>query len=112
MDSFFEEVAAFQSDRNADVRKFVVGFIEEACRRDHEMLPRLLPNIQLLIQDQSIAVFKRVIQAASQVSAKIQVLILLLYINGYIRTLQVQLFGIHLTRDFFPSDLRGQFTRS
>lgn len=30
LDSFFEEVAAFQKDRNADVRKFVVGFIEEA----------------------------------------------------------------------------------
>lgn len=30
LDSFFEEVAAFQTDRNSDVRKFVVGFIEEA----------------------------------------------------------------------------------
>lgn len=37
LDSFFEEVAAFQTDRNSDVRKFVVGFIEEAwwvCGRD------------------------------------------------------------------------------
>ena len=30
LDSFFEDVAAFQKDRNSDVRKFVVGFIEEA----------------------------------------------------------------------------------
>lgn len=30
LDVFFEEIVAFQNDRNAEVRKFVVGFIEEA----------------------------------------------------------------------------------
>lgn len=30
LDAFYEEIVAFQNDRNADVRKFVVGFIEEA----------------------------------------------------------------------------------
>lgn len=63
---FFEEVAAFQTDRNSDVRKFVVGFIEEACKKDVAMLPRLVPNIQILLADSAIAVVKRVIQAAAQ----------------------------------------------
>lgn len=66
LDSFFEEVAAFQTDRNSDVRKFVVGFIEEACKKDVAMLPRLVPNIQILLADSAIAVVKRVIQAAAQ----------------------------------------------
>ncbi|KAK7069039.1 hypothetical protein SK128_025268 [Halocaridina rubra] len=66
LDSFFEEVVAFQTDRNSDVRKFVVGFIEEACKKDVAMLPRLVPNIQLLLADSAIAVVKRVIQAAAQ----------------------------------------------
>ncbi|XP_042890478.1 symplekin-like isoform X2 [Penaeus japonicus] len=66
LDSFFEEVAAFQTDRNSDVRKFVVGFIEEACKKDVAMLPRLVPNIQLLLQDEGVAVVKRVVQAAAQ----------------------------------------------
>ncbi|KAK4296500.1 hypothetical protein Pmani_031010 [Petrolisthes manimaculis] len=66
LDSFFEEVAAFQTDRNSDVRKFVVGFIEEACKKDPGMLPRLVPNIQLLLADDAIAVVKRVVQSAAQ----------------------------------------------
>ncbi|XP_042217940.1 symplekin-like [Homarus americanus] len=66
LDSFFEEVAAFQNDRNSDVRKFVVGFIEEACKKDVAMLPRLVPNIQLLLNDEAVAVVKRVIQAVAQ----------------------------------------------
>ncbi|XP_071524729.1 symplekin isoform X1 [Panulirus ornatus] len=66
LDSFFEEVAAFQNDRNSDVRKFVVGFIEEACKKDVAMLPRLVPNIHLLLADNAVAVVKRVIQAVAQ----------------------------------------------
>ncbi|KAG0711695.1 Symplekin [Chionoecetes opilio] len=66
LDSFFEDVAAFQKDRNSDVRKFVVGFIEEACKKDVGMLPRLVPNMQLLVMDDAISVVKRVVQAVVQ----------------------------------------------
>ena len=41
LDNFLDEVLAFQTDRSQDVRKFVVGFIEEACRRDPELLPKV-----------------------------------------------------------------------
>ena len=30
LDSFNDEIVAFQTDRSADVRKYVVGFMEEA----------------------------------------------------------------------------------
>lgn len=66
LDSFFEDVAAFQKDRNSDVRKFVVGFIEEACKKDVAMLPRLVPNMQLLVLDEAVSVVKRVVQAVVQ----------------------------------------------
>ena len=41
LDNFLDEVMGFQKDRAQDVRKFVVGFIEEACKRDPEMLPKV-----------------------------------------------------------------------
>ncbi|XP_076061813.1 symplekin scaffold protein isoform X2 [Oratosquilla oratoria] len=66
LDSFYEEVAVFQTDRNSDVRKYVVGFIEEACKKDKEMLPRLIPNLQLLMADEAMVVVKRVVQASTQ----------------------------------------------
>ncbi|RXG54176.1 Symplekin [Armadillidium vulgare] len=56
LDAFYEEIVAFQNDRNADVRN----------KNDHAMLPRLVPNICLLLQDQAVSVVKRVVQAASQ----------------------------------------------
>ena len=30
LDNFLDEVLGFQNDRNVDVRKFIVGFVEEA----------------------------------------------------------------------------------
>lgn len=35
-------------------------------KKDPEMLPRLVPNIQLLQGDEAVAVVKRVVQAAAQ----------------------------------------------
>ena len=77
LDSFLEEVLAFQTDRSQEVRRFVVGFIEEACRKDTELLPKVgaggagddapclqvITNLQLMVGDQAVAVQKRVIQA-------------------------------------------------
>ena len=59
------------------VRKWVVGFIEDACRKDTELLPKVIfqthqfcniicqviANLQLMLGDQAVAVQKRVIQA-------------------------------------------------
>jgi len=67
LDNFLEEVLVFQTDRNADVRKFIVGFIEEACKKDWDLLPRTLPNLQILLADFAPQVLKRVIQAFNSV---------------------------------------------
>jgi len=41
LDNFLDEVLAFQTDRSQDVRKFVVGFIEDACTEPpSDILPR------------------------------------------------------------------------
>ena len=63
LDNFLDEVLAFQTDRSQDVRKFVVGFIEDACVKDAELLPKVIANLQLMLGDQSVIVQKRVIQA-------------------------------------------------
>jgi len=63
LDNFLDEVLAFQTDRSQDVRKFVVGFIEDACKKDTELLPKVIANLQLMLGDQAVQVQKRVIQA-------------------------------------------------
>ncbi|KAG8237774.1 hypothetical protein J437_LFUL017090 [Ladona fulva] len=65
LDNFLDEMLGFQNDRCADVRKFVVGFIEEACKRDPDVLPKVVGNLHMFLQDTSAAVQKRVIQVAS-----------------------------------------------
>ncbi|KAG8333354.1 hypothetical protein J6590_000498 [Homalodisca vitripennis] len=62
LDNFLDEMLAFLTDRNADVRKFIVGFIEEASKKDWDLLPRVLPSLQMLLTDSSPQVQKRVIQ--------------------------------------------------
>ena len=64
LDNFLDEIMGFQKDRSQDVRKFVVGFIEEACKKDPEILPDVIVNLQIMMEgDEPVAVQKRVIQA-------------------------------------------------
>ena len=63
LDNFLDEVMGFQKDRSQEVRKFVVGFIEEACKKDPDALPQVIANLQMLMSDSALAVQKRVIQA-------------------------------------------------
>ncbi|XP_058860789.1 symplekin-like [Acipenser ruthenus] len=44
-----------------EVRKFVIGFIEEACKRDNELLLKLIANLNMLLKDESVNVVKKVI---------------------------------------------------
>jgi symplekin len=62
LDSFFEEVVAFQQDTSVDVRKLVIGFIENACKRDSYLMTPSLPKLRyLLINDFNVNILKRVI---------------------------------------------------
>ncbi|XP_064484219.1 symplekin-like isoform X2 [Ornithodoros turicata] len=66
LDNFLDEMLAFQNDRVADVRRFVVGFIEEACKKDPEVFPKVLANLRMMFRDEQVAIQKRVIQAVTQ----------------------------------------------
>ncbi|XP_069117050.1 symplekin-like [Argopecten irradians] len=67
LDNFLDEMLAFQSDRTVEVRKFVISFMEEACKKDRELLPKILPCLQLLLEDENINIQKKVILVMSQV---------------------------------------------
>uniref|UniRef100_A0A8C1XHS2 Symplekin n=1 Tax=Cyprinus carpio TaxID=7962 RepID=A0A8C1XHS2_CYPCA len=56
LDNFLDEIIAFQTDKSIEVRKFVIGFIEEACKRDCELLLRLIANLNMLMRDESVNV--------------------------------------------------------
>ena len=58
-----DEVLGFQSDRSPDVRKWVVSFIEESCKKDPNLMIRVVVNLQHMFIDSSTVVRKRVIQA-------------------------------------------------
>lgn len=87
---------AFQTDKSIEVRKFVIGFIEEAwwvitqftccdctfakenvlqfsqpfsvfsSKRDNELLLRLIANMNMLLKDDSVNVVKKAILTLTQ----------------------------------------------
>uniref|UniRef100_A0A4W4EB46 Symplekin n=1 Tax=Electrophorus electricus TaxID=8005 RepID=A0A4W4EB46_ELEEL len=61
LDNFLDEMIAFQTDKSIEVRKFVIGFIEEACKRDSELLLKLIANLNMLLKDESVNVVKKAI---------------------------------------------------
>ena len=58
-----DEVLGFQTDRSPEVRKWVVSFIEEACKKEPDLMTRVVANLQIMLSDTSNVVRKRVIQA-------------------------------------------------
>ncbi|KAF7655817.1 hypothetical protein LDENG_00049490 [Lucifuga dentata] len=66
LDNFLDEIIAFQTDKSIEVRKFVIGFIEEACKRDNELLLRLVANLNMLLKDESVNVVKKAILTLTQ----------------------------------------------
>ena len=71
LDNFLDEMMGFsQKHHSQEVRKFVVGFIEEACKKDPEILPDVIVNLQIMMEDddpKTVAVQKRVIQAMTHI---------------------------------------------
>lgn len=63
----------FVTDRNSDVKKTVVGFIEEACKQTELVIPKIVLNLHMLLCDESVKVQKRVIQASSSIYRKMMV---------------------------------------
>ncbi|XP_012616921.1 symplekin isoform X1 [Microcebus murinus] len=66
LDNFLDEIIAFQVDKSIEVRKFVIGFIEEACKRDIELLLKLIANLNMLLRDENVNVVKKAILTMTQ----------------------------------------------
>lgn len=64
-EEFLQDILAISADKNAEVRKAIAGFIEEVCRVDSSLFPKILDVLSILLHDISPQVVKRVIQAAS-----------------------------------------------
>lgn len=67
LDNFLDEVITFQVDKDPNIRKFVVEFIEDACKHHIEILPKVIGNLILLLEDNAVSVRKRVIHATFHV---------------------------------------------
>ncbi|KAK2568901.1 Symplekin [Acropora cervicornis] len=66
LDNFLDEILVFQQDRSADVRRFVVGFIEEACKKDIELLSKVQNTLAFMLNDENVSVQKRVMLSVTQ----------------------------------------------
>lgn len=64
---FLENILAFAHDTNQDVRKAVAGFIEEVCKMNIEMLPKVVNILFGLLQDSAPSVAKKVIQGCGAI---------------------------------------------
>ncbi|XP_028398486.1 symplekin-like [Dendronephthya gigantea] len=66
LDNFLDEILVFQHDQTTEVRKFVLGFIEEACKKDVEILTKVIHTIVLLLNDSNVMVVKKVMLCLTQ----------------------------------------------
>lgn len=66
IDKFFHDILAFQNDRAPNVKKFVLTFIETACKNSYQLCPKAVLSLNLLLNDTNTEVIKRSIQAATQ----------------------------------------------
>ncbi len=62
LDNFLDEVLGFQNDRSQEVRKFLIGFIEAGCQKDKDILPKVITNMRIFMEDEVLGVRKRVYQ--------------------------------------------------
>eukprot|EP00794_Sanderia_malayensis_P020260 gene20260-22245_t len=65
LDNFLDEILMFHQDKAQDVRKFVVGFIEEACKKDPLLLTQTIGTMAYMLDDENVNVMKRVMLACA-----------------------------------------------
>ncbi|XP_065919814.1 symplekin-like isoform X2 [Dysidea avara] len=66
LDNFMDEVIAFQQDASAEVRKCVISFMEEACKKDPGSLSKVVPILQYTMSDNNVNILKRVLTCVNQ----------------------------------------------
>jgi hypothetical protein len=65
LDRFFDDILAFQNDRAPSVKKFILAFIEAACKHDFKFCPKSILSLNLLLNDTNNELIKRSTQAAT-----------------------------------------------
>ncbi|CAG9859181.1 unnamed protein product [Phyllotreta striolata] len=60
---YLQNVLNFTTDSSADIKKSLVGFIEELIKIRENFIPKVMLSLHMLLCDESIPVQKRVIQA-------------------------------------------------
>lgn len=66
IDNFFEDILAFQNERAPNVKKFVLSFIEAACKINCHLCPKAVLTLNLMLNDANTEVIKRSIQVGTQ----------------------------------------------
>uniref|UniRef100_A0A8D8LHY2 Symplekin n=3 Tax=Cacopsylla melanoneura TaxID=428564 RepID=A0A8D8LHY2_9HEMI len=62
--TFLDTILSLQVSRNIEVKKFVVGFIEDVVKKVPEVIPRVIKSIVMLLNDDNFPVQKKVIQVS------------------------------------------------
>ncbi|XP_060516392.1 symplekin [Cylas formicarius] len=63
LSKYLVNVLNFATEKNPEIKKSLVGFIEELCKVRESLIPNVMVTLHMLLCDESIAVQKRVIQA-------------------------------------------------
>ncbi|KAH8383214.1 hypothetical protein KR009_007345 [Drosophila setifemur] len=66
-EEFLEPILSLAHDQNMEVRKQVVGFVEQVCKVKVELLPHVINIVSMMLRDNSAQVIKRVIQACGSI---------------------------------------------
>jgi symplekin len=67
LEEVIDDILALGLDQNQDVKKAIIGFIEEVCKQKIRMLPKVIKTITILLREESAMVIKRVIQACGSI---------------------------------------------
>ncbi|PRD34047.1 UNVERIFIED_CONTAM: Symplekin [Trichonephila clavipes] len=66
LDIFLDEVVSFHHHEKPEIRQFVLQFIEDACKKIPQVLPKVVGNLIIMLQDPVSSVKKKVIRATTQ----------------------------------------------
>jgi len=114
LDNFLDEILIFHQYKSPDVRKFVVGFVEEACKKDPVLLTQTIGTIAYMLDDSNVNVMKRVMLACmSLYKAAIQLVCKLRTIKEEIRIMWEGMCGLRqVISGFIKSDNDGVRTHA
>ena len=80
LDSFSEEMAAYQHDNAPEIRRFVVAFLEAAALQDNDFIQRTMYNLSVMMQDDNVIVVSRCILALLKLF--VHILRVLVHVKG------------------------------